>query len=274
MTAWQAAEAMRELEQIVNTYTWYQAYGNQTDAQPHAHYVTNPEIPQIWVANHVSQVRASASTDIEAVLHTMERAFAHCSHRMVIVDPFTPETFVARLALSDYHELTPTLQMVLEGPLSRGGSELQLREVHSEDDWRELYRLVRADHLEGKRTHHLELDESVTRDMVTGYRAKSAVQQFFLAQHEGVICGYGSAIVGPYGMGIIEDLFTAQAHRRRGIATALIAHGVSYARSRGMGPMLIGALVSEEAKALYAALGFSPRCLTRQYLFDPDVPSA
>jgi ribosomal protein S18 acetylase RimI-like enzyme len=69
-------------------------------------------------------------------------------------------------------------------------------------------------------------------------------------------------------MGIVEDLFTLPAYRRRGIATALIRHAVAYARDRGMTTMLIGALAEETAKSLYVSLGFVPQCLTRHYLLD------
>jgi GNAT superfamily N-acetyltransferase len=92
--------------------------------------------------------------------------------------------------------------------------------------------------------------------------------QFFLAIVDGAPRAYGSSIVTPHGMGIVEDLFTLPEYRKRGLATALIANAIAYARARGMGPMLIGAYADEPAKALYAARGFQPQCLTRQYLID------
>ena len=64
--------------------------------------------------------------------------------------------------------------------------------------------------------------------------------QFFLARVEGVDCAYGSAVVGPFAMGIVEDLFTLPGYRKRGLATAIVAHAIAHARALGMGPMLIG----------------------------------
>jgi GNAT superfamily N-acetyltransferase len=257
---------MHIVERIAETYAWYQGYGNEVDEEPLATYVRNPQHPDVWVANHLSRVRAQHLDEVEQVLAQTATAFAHCSQRMVIVDPFTPQQFVARLALEDYRELTPLVQMVLDGPVARPGANVELRAVVSDADWDELYKLVRADQIEGKRTHHLELDESITRGMVEGYRAKRAVQQFFLALERGEACAYGSAVVGPCGIGVVEDLYTSPSHRKRGIATALIHQAVVHAREHGMASMLIGTHASEPPKRLYAALGFRPTCMIRHYL--------
>jgi GNAT superfamily N-acetyltransferase len=188
---------------------------------------------------------------------------------MVIVDSLTPDPFVARLALNGYAELTPTLQMVLDGPLAarpaRATQSLEFRAVTTDDDWQSLYPLVRANHIEGSSSHHLELDAEVTGSTVAVYRSKTSVSRFFLVRCDEVVCAYGSAVVAPYGMGIVENLFTLQEYRRRGIANAIISHAVDYARERGMGPMLIGPHVTETPKTFYAALGFVPQCVTRQY---------
>jgi GNAT superfamily N-acetyltransferase len=257
---------MRAIEQISATYAWYQGYGNRVDRQALATYVHNLEHPDIWDANHVSGVRAGGGAAIEQVLRHADRVFAHCAHRCVIADPLTPEAFVARLALDDFKELPPTIHMVLEGPLAARGADIELRAVATDDDWRVLYELVRLDLLEGKAARGMTIEDDIARGIVAGYRSKAAVSQFFVAAIDGVICAYGSTVVGPYSMGIVEALFTLPAYRRRGIATAMIRHAVAHARECGMGPMLIGALADEAPKRLYASLGFEPRCLTRQYL--------
>jgi GNAT superfamily N-acetyltransferase len=155
----------------------------------------------------------------------------------------------------------------------RPGATVDLRPVASDEDWTVLATLVRANHQEAP-VHGLALDEAITHGIVAGYRAKSSLAQFFLARVDGVDCAYGSAVVGPFGMGIVEDLFTLPAYRKRGLATAIVAHVVAHARARGMGPMLIGAVGDELPKALYASLGFVPQCLTRQYLHDESMTFA
>jgi hypothetical protein len=50
------------------------------------------------------------------------------------------------------------------------------------------------------------------------------------------------------------------------VATALLARGVSDARERGAGAVLIGADPSDTPRHLYAGLGFRPLCVVRGYL--------
>ena len=111
--------------------------------------VRNPAHPDVWDANHVSSVRASTTAEIGQVLQRADEAFAHCHHRLFVVDPLTPPAFVARLALDDYQELTPTIQLVLEGSLRAQPRDLDLHPVTTEADWQSLHTLVRHDHTEG-----------------------------------------------------------------------------------------------------------------------------
>jgi GNAT superfamily N-acetyltransferase len=258
---------MDRLAQIAATFAFQQSFGQATEDTALARYVRNPSLADIWVANHVSLVRAQDAREIAEVLGHTERALAHCTHRMFIVDALTPPAFVARLALDGYTELTATLHMVLEGELRVPGASLDLRPVERNEDWEAFSRLLRANHLE-KRVHGLQLAEEITAGVVAAHRAKAGAVQFFLAIVDGEPRAYCSSIVAPHGMGVVEDLFTLAEYRKRGIASALIAHAVAHARARGMGPMLIGAFVDEPPKALYAALGFEPRCVTRQYMID------
>ncbi len=48
-----------------------------------------------------------------------------------------------------------------------------------------------------------------------------------------------------------------------------LAHAVDDARSRGAGPVVIGAEVNDTPKEMYAALGFQPVCITRGWLKNP-----
>ena len=102
--------------------------------------------------------------------------------------------------------------------------------------------------------------------LVDGYRKKAPAFQFFLARVDGVDCAYGAGVLVPNGMGIVEDLFTLPAFRKRGIATSLIARAIAHVRGQGAGRILIGAHATAEAKRLYAALGFAPVCITREYI--------
>lgn len=55
----------------------------------------------------------------------------------------------------------------------------------------------------------------------------------------------------------IHDIFVRRAHRRRGMATALMAEAESFVRSRGARELRLGVLARNvDARALYRILGF------------------
>jgi GNAT superfamily N-acetyltransferase len=254
------------VERVCTAYAWQRALGHDTVREPLCWIVSDRAHPDVWDANHVSGVRASTTVDIDQVLQRADEALDHCRHRLFVVDPLTPPAFVARLALDDYQELTPTIQLVLQGPLRANPRDIDLRPVTTEADWQSLYALVRYDHTEGARTQVQSIPEAVTRGMVASYRKKSPVYQFFLAREDSVDCAYGAGVLCTNGMGMVEDLFTLPSFRKRGIATAMIARGITYVRDQGAEQILIGALATEPPKRLYASLGFSPVCVTREYI--------
>ncbi len=255
------------VERVCAAYAWQRALGHHVVSDLLCTVVTDHAYPNVWDANHVSRVRASAPAEIEAVLRRVADDFQHCSHRLFVVDPLTPPAFVARLALDDYSELTPTIQLVLDGALRATPRDIDLRPVRTDEDWQALYGLVREDHLEGGRSHnHRVLPEDVTRGIVAGYRKKFPAYQFFIAREQAIDCAFGAGILCENGVGMVEDLFTLPTHRRQGIATAVIARAVQHVRSQGANAVMIGAHATDTPKRLYVRLGFAPVCLTREYI--------
>ncbi|HJY81446.1 MAG TPA: GNAT family N-acetyltransferase [Candidatus Binatia bacterium] len=254
------------VERVSAAYAWQRALGHEAVQDSLCCIVRDPAHPDVWDANHVSGVRASTTAEIDQVLQRADDAFAHCRHRLFVVDPLTPPAFVARLVLDDYQELTPTIQLVLEDSLQANPRDVDLRPVTTDADWQSLYTLVRQDHIEGARTQGMAIPAEVTQGIVTSYRKKWPAYQFFLAREDGVDCAYGAGVLCANGMGMVEDLFTLPNFRKGGIATAIIARAVSHVRDQGADQILIGALATEPPKRLYAALGFSPVCVTREYI--------
>jgi GNAT superfamily N-acetyltransferase len=89
--------------------------------------------------------------------------------------------------------------------------------------------------------------------------------RYFLAWDEDLPRAYFSAWPGEHGIGLVEDLFTEPAFRHRGLATALIARCVKDARARGAELVVIGGDANDTPRHMYAAMGFRPLMLTRQY---------
>jgi GNAT superfamily N-acetyltransferase len=253
---------------IAEAHRWQRRLGNDVIAAPHCHIVADPARPDVWDCNHADDVTAATDAEIDAVLAAMDRHLAHSHWRAIHTDGFTPDAFLARLALDGFAERPVTIQMVLEGDVRERGAAVELRPVTAEDDWRALLALVRADHIEGRRTADLDLSAEFSAQVVAAYRAKSDAYHFRLAIVDGEPVAYGAFAAAPNDAGMIEDLFTLQAARRRGIATAMIATFADRLRALGCHTIFLGALATEPPKHLYARLGFHPVALARSWVKD------
>jgi GNAT superfamily N-acetyltransferase len=263
----EATDARQLLRRACTTLEGYYELGCEVVEDQLVGFVRNPAAPQVYDANQATRVRAATDAEIDVVIARADEVFAGLSHRQFRCDSWTPSGFEARLALDGY-ECEPELQLLLEGDLrlTREPPPVDIRRVESDDDWASLRRLTRLDHEEETAKAARPLwSEDVTAQMVATKRMKAPALRFWVASAGGVDCAFLSSWPGVDGVGMVEDLFTHREHRRRGIATALIARCVDDTRARGAGPVLIGALVNDTPKHMYAALGFRPYCVTRAY---------
>jgi GNAT superfamily N-acetyltransferase len=218
-------------------------------------------------------VTAREPDEIAQVFSDADRHLAHCRWRVFHTDCFTPDIFVARLALDGYQEQRPVIQMALEGEVrARAGTDL--RPVESEAGREALAALIRTDHIEGARTEGRDFSPEFTRAIVENNRAKGAAYRFFLTYRDGEPVAYGALAVAPNGIGMIEDLFTLPSHRRRGIASGMIAAFAAQLGARGCNCIFLGAQMGEPARHLYAKLGFRPVLLTRSWVRDGAARSS
>jgi GNAT superfamily N-acetyltransferase len=253
---------------VAEAYRWQRRLGNTVISAPHCHIVADPARPDVWDCNHADAVTAETDAAIDAVVAAMDRHLHHTPWRVIHTDGFTPDAFLARLALDGFDERPVTIQMVLRGELATRGPDIDLRAVTSEADWEALLKLVRADHVEGRRTAGLDLSPAFSQRVVAAYRAKSSAYHFHLAIRDGTPVAYGAFAAAPNGAGIIEDLFTLQPARRRGIATAMISAFTDRLRGSGCHTVFLGALATEPPKRLYNRLGFHPVALARSWVRD------
>lgn len=253
---------------VAEAYRWQRRLGNTVISAPHCHIVADATRPDVWDCNHADEVTAASEADIDAVFAAMNLHLAHAPWRVVHTDGFAPEAFLARLALEGFAERPLTIQMVLRGELGDRGPPIDLRPVASDPDWDALLELVRADHVEGRRTPDLTLSAEHSRNVVAAYRAKGSAYHFHLAYLDGRPVGYGACAAAPNGAGMIEDLFTLPSARRRGIATAMISAFTDRLRASDCHTIFLGALASEPPKHLYNRLGFQPIALARTWVKD------
>ena len=236
-------------------------------------FIRNHRLPQIHDANHVARVRAASPDALDALLAHVDGAVAHCRHRQVVIDPDTPPEVEARLAIEGYDDVEGTVIMVLEadiaGPLP---PPHVIRPVVTADDWDAYERLRRLDWAERARRLGLGDLPAVADGLVAIARAKVPPVRHWIAHLDGAARGYISSWEGPHRIGQVEDLYVEPTHRHRGLATALIRHGVTDARRAGADAVVIVADVIDTPKAMYAAMGFRPVYVLRKYTRYPTSP--
>jgi len=245
---------------IAEAYGWQRRLGNAQIVAPHCHIIADPAHANVWDSNHADDVTAQTEAEINAVFATMDQHLGHTRWRVIHTDCFTPDAFLARLALDDFEEQPVTIQMALQGDITERGAPIELRPIACDTDWNALLQLVLADHAEGRRTNDLDIPPEVSAGMVAGYRAKRGAFHFHLAGRDGIPIAYGGYAIAP------KDLFTLQSARRQGIATAMIAVFTHRLRSAGCHTIFLGALATERPKHLYARLGFHAVMLARGWM--------
>lgn len=256
---------MTDPRAIAETYRWHRGLGHSTRHLDNARIVVDRQHPNVWDANHADTVSAKTEREIAALFEALDVHLAHSDWRVVHTDLFTPEPFVARLALKGFEEQPAVIQMALQGRV-RARPATNLRPVETEDEWSILADLVARDHGEGLRTGGGSISSDVTEGIVAGYRAKAPFCRFFLATFDDDAVAYGSCAAGASGAGIIEDLFTLPPHRGHGIASGMIAAFADWLQAEGSSIVFLGALVGERARHLYAKLGFRPVMLARTWV--------
>jgi hypothetical protein len=105
---------------IADAYRGQRRLGNISIAASHCHILIDPAHPNVWDANHADDVTAQTGAEIDFV-------FRATSWRVIHTDCFTPNAFLARLALDDFEERPVTIQMALQGELTDRGAPIELR---------------------------------------------------------------------------------------------------------------------------------------------------
>jgi GNAT superfamily N-acetyltransferase len=242
------------------------ALGHDVFETEGATFVRNVQLPAIHDANFIFDITATSTGAIDRLLDRAREEYAHASQLSFRVDPLTPPAFEAQLALASTRARGSALVLLLDGPLRGTPAPVDIRLVTSDSDWAAYGELRRADWREhaGRSGEDAE-DVRIPDGFVAASRLKCPPARYVLAYQDGVPCGFFSAWEGVDGVGQVEDLFVLPQHRHRGIATALIHHCVAVARTRGAGPIVIVADPGDTPKNMYAAMGWEPVAVCRQY---------
>lgn len=240
------------------------AIGNECFDADGGRFIRNVASPDIRDANHVSHVTAAAPAEIERLLERAGVEFAHAPHRAYHCDVTTPPEFEARLLLADF-QTKATLIAVLEGELAGAAKPFDIAPVQSEGDWRAFGGLHALDWRESRAKLGQVEAAAVGEAMARTRQLKCPPAQYYLGYIDGVARGYFSTLPGIGTMAQVEDLFVEPGFRHRGLATALVHHCVARCREAGAGPVVIASDPDDTPKHLYAAMGFRPVAVKRDY---------
>ena len=242
----------------------FMALGSERFDAEGATFIRNASVPLIRDANQVISVGASSANEIDRLLARADREYTGSPHRQFRIDFTASPEFEARLVLEGY-ERKDTLVMLLEGDLIGAAKPHDIRPVESEADWQAYSSLHEIDWREYAEKIPGGADMAVAEQMMRCRRAKSPPVRYWLAWADGQPRAYLASWEGTDAVGQVEDLFTHPEFRHRGLATALIHHGVAEARKEGAGPVVIVADVADTPKQMYAAMGFRPVAVSRTY---------
>src|SRR5262245_41637519 len=240
------------------------ALGHEVFDADGARFVRDRRLPEIWEANRISTVTAATPEAIDCLLARAEREYAGFGHRRFDLDVTTPPGVEARLLLDGYRG-REFLVMVLEREGTSRAVAADIRPCADETAWAAYGALKREDWRESAQRLGLSEGE-VGGQMVDGHRRRCPPARYWLAWVDGAPRGFISSWEGTDGVGQIEDLFVHPECRGRGLAAALIRHGVAECRRAGAGDVVIVADADDTPRLAYARMGFRPVAVTRAYL--------
>jgi GNAT superfamily N-acetyltransferase len=242
------------------------ALGHDAFRAEGAIFVRNIQLPIIHDANFIYNMTATTTEAVDRLLDRAQQEYAHASQLSFRVDPSTPHSVEAHLALASTRAPGSALVLLLDGPLRGKPGPADIRPVTNDRDWAAYAELKRMDWREhAGRSDEDPDDVRIPDGFVAASRSKCPPARYFLAYQDGVPCGFFSSWEGFEGVGQVEDLFVLPAYRRRGVATALVHHCVADARAQGAGPIVIVADPGDTPKNMYTAMGWRPAAACRLY---------
>jgi GNAT superfamily N-acetyltransferase len=237
--------------------------------------VRTPAEPDYWMGNSIVVAPPAGGEDGAAWLArwnaVFERELPGAAHRCVRVDggldgwtaPGEPwcverDTALARRAPPQ--------------PARGGAAGIDVRPLDGDADWARLSALSIANERD------YPVDDRYRAYAAARYRAKrgwvEAGRGLWWGGFDGgeLVSALGVVSDGG-GLARYQDVMTAESHRGRGVASALIAAAGAEALARGAHTLVIVA-VAEGPRRLYTDLGFEPTAVHAHVMVRPPPPSA
>ena len=241
------------------------ALGHEVVRDEGAVLVRNVTMPDIWDANHAQHLTAATPPAIERLLARMDEVYAASPHRRLDCDFTTPPALEARLLLEGFKR-RDFLVMLLEGEPRGGAGTPDIRACADAAGWAAFTALKVADWMELAARIGLAPSDKVGEDLARTARLREGTVRYWLARDGGEPRGFLCSWEGIDGVGQVEDLYVHPAARGRGIAAALLRHGVADCRRHGAKAVVIVADAGDSPKAAYARMGWVPVAVKREYV--------
>ena len=109
-------------------------------------------------------------------------------------------------------------------------------------------------------------DGAVGEAIAQNARRRAPAARYWLALDRGEPRGFLCSWEGLDGVGQVEDLYVHPAARGRGIAAALLHHGIADCRRHGAKAVVIVGDADDTPRTAYARMGFAPVAIKREYV--------
>ncbi len=249
---------------VLRTDHEWMALGNEVFQAAGATFIRNRSLPRIHDANFAWDVTASTPAEIDLLLETMGRELGHSGSRRFRLDATSPGSVEARLALDGY-EHRDGLLMLLEGEPAGRAPAHEIRAVVTDADWDAYAALQAVDWQEYLAKSGRHAPDDLAPELFRHHRIKCPPVRSWLAVVDGTPAAYLSSWEGVDAVGQVEELFTHPDQRHTGLATALLRHGIADCRAHGARTVLIACNPDDTPKNMYAAMGFQPVAITREW---------
>jgi GNAT superfamily N-acetyltransferase len=247
------------------TVNWqHLALGHEQIAHGRATFVRNRSLPLIYDANFLFGVTAAEPPAITQLVNDAEREYAHAAQITIRTDPFTPPAVDGWL-LAHGWSCGEAVVLMLSGGVGGSPALCEVRPVRDDRDWASYATLKALDVAESLALPAQHQLAAVTAGLIRASRLKTPPVAHVLAIRDGQPIGFCSAWGGIDGVGLVEDLFVHPAHRKQGVATALLRHCVARARTAGTGPIALVVHPANTARLMYLSLGWQPVAVCHQY---------
>lgn len=241
------------------------ALGHEILAADGARLVRNRDLPDIWDANHAQGLTADTPAAIDRLLARMDDVYAASAHRRLDCDFTTAPPLEARLVRDGFHR-RDFLVMLLEGEPRGRTATADIRACAGEPSWAAFTALMVADWTEMAGRIGLVPAEKVGEDLARNARLRAGAVRYWLACDGGAPSGFLCSWEGVGGVGQVEDLYVRPDARGRGVAAALLRHGIEDCRRHGAAAVVIVADADDTPKSAYARAGFAPVAVKREYV--------